>query len=147
MPAQLTRMSIRPNSRTQWSISASAVDSSEGEPAKGTAWPPSLTIADAVSAAAWGSRPFTTTPAPHAASSSETARPMPRLPPTTTAARPASRRSSATPAPFRFAPLSGPNYSPDTCPAFADGVDDGCACGDADADPQRGGRAAYGRFE
>ena len=95
----LVPASIRPNSWTQLSISASATASSAGEPARAMARPPSRMIAEAASAAALGSRPLTTTPAPHTASNSDTARPMPRLPPTTTAARPPSRPCLVTAAP------------------------------------------------
>ena len=84
VPAQFTRMSIRPNSAMQRPISASAVAGSAGEPAYATA--PSIRLA--ASAAASASRPLTTTPAPRSARSTATANPIPRDPPTTTAPRP-----------------------------------------------------------
>ncbi len=83
VPAQLTRMSMPPNSLTHVSIRASATSGSAGEPAYPT---PEIRCAAASTAAE--SRPLTTTPAPWAASSSATANPMPRVPPTTTAPRP-----------------------------------------------------------
>lgn len=49
---------------------------------------PRISVIDHGGESVW-SRPFTTTPAPHTAKASETALPIPRLPPTTTAARPA----------------------------------------------------------
>ncbi|EUA38091.1 hypothetical protein I549_3357 [Mycobacterium avium subsp. avium 2285 (R)] len=56
--------------------------------------PPAAVIAATVSRTACGSRPLTTTPAPRPASSSATARPMPRLPPDTTAPRPDSNAAA-----------------------------------------------------
>src|SRR3954447_13072246 len=85
VPAQFTKMSIRPNSCTQVSINASAMAGSAGEPANATA--PVMRWAATVAASS--SRPLTTTPAPWAASISATAKPTPRVPPTTTAPRPA----------------------------------------------------------
>ena len=85
VPAQFTRMSMRPNSFMHVSISASATDGSDGEPAY-----PTPEIRCAAASTASEPRPMTTTPAPSAASSSATANPMPRDPPTTTAALPAS---------------------------------------------------------
>src|SRR4051812_40143192 len=84
VPAQFTRMSIRPNSLVHLSINASAVAGSAGEPGWATA--PSMRVAASIAAST--SRPFTTTPAPCAARSAATSNPIPRDPPTTTAPRP-----------------------------------------------------------
>src|SRR5690349_18009940 len=85
VPAQLIRMSMRPNSATHASTSPSATAGSAGEPLY-----PTPETCCAACATASGSRPLTSTRAPSAASSSATASPIPRVPPTTTAARSAS---------------------------------------------------------
>src|SRR5215213_3889731 len=84
VPAQFTRMSMRPNSLVHLSISASATAGSAGEPG----WETARSIRVAASAAVSASRPLTTTPAPCAARCAATWNPIPREPPTTTAPRP-----------------------------------------------------------
>ncbi|AXN44578.1 hypothetical protein MM1218R_02642 [Mycobacterium marinum] len=94
MPAQLIKASSRPKLVMHRSTSAFAVSSWSAAPAIPVARPPAEITASVASCTASGSRPLITTPAPRRASSSATARPMPRLPPTTTTPRPARRSRS-----------------------------------------------------
>jgi len=93
-PAELTRMSIRPNASsacaTRAFVSSSDVTSHRIPITRRSPEEP-FSSPTTTSIASW-SRPATTTPAPAAAISSPTVRPIPFAPPVTTATRPSSSR-------------------------------------------------------